>query len=162
MLLECRCGADMTQVSICDLHHWELVFIQIYRLWRHDGPTQAIAEHRIAVRYRDNIVFPLLDQFYALFRAVTKSDDGNSCSEWLRSDELLLFDLLSGDPSCVAAIISQFPKTNRSLRYVASNLQRDLMSIGIAVRSRVAMEPSEEERLERLICRSYRQIFPMP
>lgn len=150
------------QVSICDLNNWELVLIQIYRLWRHDGPTQAIAEHRIAVRYRESIVYPLLDQFYLLFRTMTKSDDGKTPSEWLERDELLLFDLLTGDPSCVASVISQFPTTNRSLRYAASNLQRDLMSIGITVRSRTGMEPSDEERLERLICQSYWQVFPLP
>lgn len=153
----------MTGISVCDLHYWELVLVQMYRSWRTEGPTVAVAEHRLATRLRNERIYPFMDGIFGLFGALRKVDTGDSDPhrEQLTHAELLLLDLVSGDVSAEAEGQGAFVSRNPAIQGVAATVRDGLAQAGISVRHRRMMAQSEEERLENAISRAYRAIFRM-
>lgn|GEM_PF-5248735 len=152
----------MFGISVRDLHYWELVLIQMYRCWRQAKPTKAIAEHRLAIRLRSERIYPLIDNLFRLFGFLCRIDvngAGAQVDELSRA-EILLLELVScnSDRERYGRI---FLTRNRGIDNLADSIAIGLIRMDIFIRNIRDMTPSEEERLERAVAKSYQAIFRM-
>lgn len=150
----------MSDVSICGLHYWELVLVQMYRAWQAEGPTRAIVAHRLAARLKDERIYPVIDRIFRLFDLLAGADQDEELAgqDQLSRKELLLLDLAAGDFAVLTNGEALFPAGGQVVQRFAVELTEGLAQAGIEIRPCRSLALSEEERLELAISRSYRML----
>ncbi|UXM95689.1 hypothetical protein N5853_03415 [Bartonella sp. HY329] len=154
----------MPSVFVHDLHYWEQIIIESYRIWRKAQPTTAIIEHRLAANLRWERIYPFINALFELFRRADKINEIKAGQEgdYLTPTELLLIDLVAsttatapyhGDLTSKAAFIE--------VEHQATQMLKLFAQVGIIIRPSLSITPSEEEQLARLTANSYQHVFRM-
>lgn len=68
--------ADREPIGFSDLEPDEALLISLFRRWRHDAPTRAIAAHMLAIRLRCLDYHQYTDSFLNVFKSIGPAGDG--------------------------------------------------------------------------------------
>lgn len=135
-----------------DLAEDEALLVWLRRQWRSRGPTQAVAEHALAVLLRQARVHACLDELFALFGAIEDRADNSADGDrpLLNPQEERLIEMLA-NPDWAASPLPSLRRCRCALRRV-----------GLVLRPSSVIPRSGHDRLELAIARSYATLGGMP
>lgn len=135
-------------LGLADLEEDEALVIWLYRHWQDQGPTQAVAEHRLAALLRRDSIHGLLEAIFAVFRDLGPDPALEAGRSTLTDHEAALLALLAPEGAQAAAAS-------------ALRCRRALVEAGVLLRAPQSIPNSELCRLERAVARRSPPLSPI-